>query len=63
MVNAYQDSEIQGNTRVCTVGLEYRECTQHFVWEMFEMAIWKTEETGAYYDEAKCRMTDRWAFK
>jgi hypothetical protein len=29
----------------------------------FEMAFWKTKEIGAYYDEDKCRMTDRWPFK
>jgi len=28
-----------------------------------EMAIWKTEETGAYYDEDKCHMTECWPFK
>jgi hypothetical protein len=39
------------------------ECVQHFGWEMFEMAIWKTEEIGAYYDENKCHMTDRWPCK
>ena len=29
----------------------------------FEMAVWKTEEIGAYYDEDKCHMTDCWPFK
>jgi hypothetical protein len=32
-----------------------RECT--------EMTIWKTEEIGAYCDEGKCHMTERWPFK
>ena len=34
MVNAYQDSEIYENTMGCSGGLEYRECIQHFGWEM-----------------------------
>jgi len=29
----------------------------------FEMAVWKTEKIGAYYDEDKCHMTDRLPFK
>jgi len=29
----------------------------------FEMAICNTEEFGAYYDEDKCRMSDRWPSK
>ena len=33
------------------------------VGKCFEMAMWKTEETGAYYDKDKCHMTDRWPFK
>ena len=63
MVNAYKDRKIQENTRGYSGGLEYAECVQHFGWEMFEMAIWKTEEIGAYYNENKCHMTDRWPCK
>ena len=33
------------------------------VGKCFDMAIWKTEENGANYDEDKCHMTDRWPFK
>jgi len=33
------------------------------VGKCFEMAMWKTEVFGAYYDEDKCHMTDRWPFK
>ena len=29
----------------------------------FEMAVWKTEEIGAYNDEDKCHMTEHWPFK
>jgi len=29
----------------------------------FEMTDCNTEEYGAYYDEDKCHMTDRWPFK
>ena len=29
----------------------------------FEMAIWKTEEIGACYDECKSHMTERWPLK
>jgi len=27
------------------------------------MAIWKTEEIGAYYGKGKCHMTECWPFK
>ena len=33
------------------------------VGKSFEMAIWKMEDTGAYYDENKCHLTDRWPFE
>jgi len=33
------------------------------VGECSEMAIWKTETFGAYYDEDNCHMTDSWPFK
>jgi hypothetical protein len=29
----------------------------------FEMSMWKTDEIGAYCDEGRCHMTDRWPFK
>ena len=33
------------------------------VGKCFEMAVWKTEETGAYNDDDKCHVTDCWPFK
>ena len=44
---------------VCSTGNVYSS----LVGKCFEMAIWKAEETGAYYDDDKCHMTDRWPFK
>jgi len=40
-----------------------RNICNNLVGNCFEMAMWKTEEIGAYYDEGKCHMTDRWPFK
>ena len=63
MVNVYQGSEIQENTRGCSGSLEYGNIYSTLVGKCFEMAIWKTGEFGAYYDEDKCHMTDCWPFK
>ena len=52
--------ETQGAAEVvCSTGNVY----SILVGKCFEMAMWKTEEIGAYCDEDKCHMTDRWPFK
>jgi hypothetical protein len=33
------------------------------VGKSFEMAIWKRQKIGAYYDEDKCHMTGHWPIK
>jgi hypothetical protein len=60
LIRTVKGRETQGAAQVvCSTGNVYST----LVGKCLEMAIWETEGIGAYCDEDKCHMTDRWPFK